>query len=57
VCGDPWPCQPAQTYLRATMSPVALSIYAGCQLGDALVDLKDVDPRGLWDRFLGWTRS
>jgi hypothetical protein len=39
------------------MSPTALTIYAGCQLGDALADLKDVDPSRLWDRFLGWTRS
>jgi hypothetical protein len=39
------------------MTPVALSVYAGCQLGDALVDLKDGDLSGVWDRFLGWTRS
>jgi hypothetical protein len=39
------------------MTPTCLSIYAGCQLGDALADLKDVHPCGLWDRFLGWTQS
>jgi hypothetical protein len=43
-------------FLRATMTPVTLSIYAAGQLGDAIHDLPHTTPQMLWSRFLSWTR-
>ncbi|MBQ1051595.1 hypothetical protein KBX50_24375 [Micromonospora sp. C51] len=62
ACAAPWPCAAARLTLLADYrdSPVALSIYLGGMLYDAVEDLYRLNPHdapkpaALHDRFLGW---
>ncbi|SCL33708.1 hypothetical protein GA0074692_3639 [Micromonospora pallida] len=63
VCAAPWPCQPAKLGLRIQYAgnTVALMLYLCALLHDAIEDRLgtspgDVDPTGLFSRFVGWAR-
>lgn len=64
ACTAPWPCRPARVGLRIDYAddPVALSIYLGLLMRDAIADRIDTDPENVTPgefhvRFIGWTRT
>jgi hypothetical protein len=58
ACGEQWPCEPAQKYLRAdTDSPTRLTL-ACWDYFDRYVHDMGPGPLGeAFQRFIGWTRG
>ncbi|MFC8846529.1 MULTISPECIES: hypothetical protein [unclassified Micromonospora] len=65
ACAAPWPCAVARLTLRReyTHDRVGLHVYLCAVLHEATADLyrlrphDGLDPRALFDRFLGWARG
>ncbi|WP_432955810.1 hypothetical protein [Micromonospora haikouensis] len=65
ACAAPWPCAVARLTLRREYAhdKVGLHVYLCTVLHEATADLyrlrphDGLDPRALFDRFLGWARG
>ncbi|MFJ2083987.1 hypothetical protein ACI2KV_21650 [Micromonospora chokoriensis] len=54
----PWPCHPARVRLAEAYGRdrIGLSMYVGGLLFIVAVELPDVPPAELYERFVAWTR-
>ncbi|MFG1841138.1 hypothetical protein ACGFH8_22270 [Micromonospora sp. NPDC049175] len=54
----PWPCHPARVRLAEVYGRdrIGLSMYVGGLLFIVAVELPDVAPAELYERFVSWTR-
>jgi hypothetical protein len=56
VCGQPWPCEPAQIVLVRTHGQVELAVLMWDHLEEAARDMPHAPASDLFDRFLRWTQ-
>lgn len=56
--GTPWPCHPARVRLAEAYGPdrIGLSTYVGGLLFIVALELPDVTPAEMYERFVAWTR-
>jgi len=56
VCGEEWPCAPAQEHLRAELRGTRLAMLMWTHLEHYALDAGPGPLSGAFDRFIRWTR-
>ena len=54
-CGQPWPCGPARTQLKATHGRTALTLQMWVYFEAAAHEIPGALALDMFDRFLNWT--
>jgi hypothetical protein len=57
MCGTAWPCAEAKGELLAEHGRTTRMVYLAALMGEAMIDLPDLAPGMLYDRFLSWPHS
>jgi hypothetical protein len=54
-CGQAYPCRPAREDLLLDLGWIRVAIYSAVLMEHAAKDVRPLNPRELWQRFLEWT--